>query len=179
MEEEIKPRYTHGKYGMFMFRLTAKWTKFIVKHRFLYYFLACTWGLFLTLVGWFITLGFAVAKIFDHKITFKKYNWVYSISTGPDWWGGFEMGLMFVRDHKSWTSLDAHEFGHTFQNCLFGPMQVFFVGIPSMCRYWYQMIREKKGLDNKPYDLMWFEDSASCCGEYAAKYLNRSEVKSK
>ena len=46
------------------------------------------------------------------------------------------MGLMFVRDRKSWGSeLNQHEFGHTFQNCLFGPLMLFLVSLPSATRY--------------------------------------------
>lgn len=45
------------------------------------------------------------------------------------------MGLMFVRDQKSIESVNAHEFGHTFQNCLLGPLMLFVVSLPSAIRY--------------------------------------------
>lgn len=167
--ESIKARYKHTKFGTFMFKLCANWTVFIVKHKILYYLLSLTWGVLLTIVGVFVTLALAIAKIFNHNIKFSKYDWVYSISVGSCW-GGFETGLMFVRDSTSYTSLDAHEFGHTFQNTLFGPLQIF-LSLSSAIRYWYQTIREWKGKTNKPYDSYWLEDVASQCGAYAHWYL--------
>ena len=116
---------------------------------------------------------FGIGYLFTDKIVFKKYNWIYSISIGPAYWGGFEMGLMFVRDQDSWEALDWHEFGHTFQNCLFGPFMLLLVSIPSAIRWWYQWFREKAGKQNTEYDAMWFEDSATNCGKYARDYINK------
>ena len=171
MDKEIVAQFQHGKYGTFMFKLCAKWTKFLRKHRWLYYLLACTWGFIATFLGVLLTGILGIAKIFNKNIVFRKYHWIYSISLGPDYWGGFEMGLMFVRDQKSWEALEWHEFGHTFQNCLFGPFMLFLVSIPSAIRWWYQWFRTRKGKENKAYDAMWFEDSASCCGKYVRDYL--------
>ena len=50
-DKDIKPAYKHSKIGNFMFFICAKATKLFVKARFLYYFLACTWGILLTIVG--------------------------------------------------------------------------------------------------------------------------------
>ena len=170
---EIKPKYKHTKFGTFMFNLCAKWTKFLVKHRWLYYLLACTWGIIMTLGGLIISGILGIAKLFNKKITFKKYYWIYSISVGPDYWGGFETGLMFVRDQKSVGSLNAHEFGHTFQNCLLGPFMLFGVTLLSAIRYWYRELKyERKGLlPPTDYDAVWFEDAATQCGTYAYKFI--------
>ena len=178
MEElDIRPQYRHTKAGTFMFNLCAKWTKFLVKHRWLYYLLACTWGIIMTFVGVFVTICLGIARIFSKKIKFEKYLWIYDVKVGPDYWGGFETGLMFVRDQKSWDAyINPHEFGHTFQSCLLGPLMPFIVSLPSAARYWYQTIREAKGKDNKEYDAIWFEDSATQCGEYVANYLNRQKL---
>ena len=55
------------------------------------------------------------------------------------------MGLMFLRDHNSSVSyINPHEFGHTFQNCLLGPLFPFMVAIPSAIRYWLREIFPKK-----------------------------------
>ena len=89
----------------------------------------------------------AIAKLFNKDITFKKYNWIYYVKVSPDYWGGFEMGLMFVRDQCSYYTLNKHEFGHTFQNCLLGPFMPFLVSIPSAIRYWYRELKyERKSL---------------------------------
>ena len=172
---EIKPLYEHSKVGSFMFNLCAKWTKFILKHRWLYYFMACTWGIIMTILGCLITIILAIVKIFiPKKVIFERYYWIYSITVGPEWWGGCEMGLMFLRDHNSSVNyINPHEFGHTFQNCLLGPLFPFMVAIPSAIRYWLREIFPKKIW--APYDSAWFEDAATQCGVYAVRILNQKQ----
>ena len=66
-----------------------------------------------------------------------------------------------------------HETGHSFQNAIWGPLSIFLIFVPSFIRYWYQESRARKGKDNKPYDAIWFEGSASKIGEeYYENYLN-------
>jgi len=164
---EIKPQYEHSKVGTFMFNLCAKWTKVILKHKWLYYVLACTWGILMTFIGWIITI---ILWLFVKDSKPIKYNWIYYMKAGPDYWGGFEMGLMFVRDQKSSDShINQHEFGHTFQNCLLGPLMPFIVSIPSACRWWARTLKPNK--DWPAYSAVWFEDAADVCGKYAAEYL--------
>lgn len=172
---EIKPLYEHSKIGNFMFNLCAKWTKFILKHRWLYYLMACTWGIIMTILGLIITLILGIVKIFiPKKVIFKRYYWIYSITVGPEWWGGCEMGLMFLRDHNSSVNyINPHEFGHTFQNCLLGPLFPFIVAIPSAIRYWLREIFPKKIW--APYDSAWFEDAATQCGIYAVRILSQKQ----
>lgn len=57
-----------------------------------------------------------------------------------------------------------HEFGHAVQQMIFGPLQFFLVGIPSIARYWHQAYRSSKGLPNEEYDQAWFEYTASKWG---------------
>lgn len=170
---DIKAAYKHTKAGNFLFNLCAIWTKFLVKHRWLYYLLACTWGSIMTLVGGLISVTLAIARLFmkdKSKIIFKPYHWIYSISLGSNFWGGLELGLCFLRDKKSRGTLAAHEFGHTFQNCLFGPLFLFIVGIPSAI--WYHSRKKIAYKDRKPYDSKWFEDAATQCGLYVIRTLN-------
>lgn len=169
----IIAKYKHSKLGIYMFNLCANWTKFLVKHRWFYYLLSCTWGILLTALGWILTLIFAIIKLFNSNITFEKYYWIYCVKVPPKLWGGFETGLMFLRDLNSTKEIDEHEFGHTFQNALLGPLFPILVGIPSAIRYWYQNIREAKGKSNKPYDSIWFEDAATQCGIYVKNYLDK------
>ncbi len=113
-DKDIRPVYKHSKIGNFMFFICAKAIKLLIKARPLYYILACIWGILLTFVGLLITAILGIAKIFNKNIHFERYHWIYNIKAGPEYWGGFEMGLMFVRDQKSWISVNAHEFVHTF-----------------------------------------------------------------
>ena len=170
---EIKAAYQHTKAGTFLFNMCAAWTKFLVKHRWLYYFLACTWGFIMTIIGLIVSGVLAIVKLCSGgkvKITFKSYHWIYDISVGPTYWGGLEFGLCFLRDQKSRGNLNAHEFGHTFQNCLFGPLFLFIAWIPSVIWYWSREAKPVK--ERKPYDTLWFEDAATQCGRYANAYLN-------
>ena len=160
----IKPRYQHTKVGTFLFNLCARWTEFVVKHRWLYYLLACTWGILMTVAGFIVSVVLAIGKIFvGRKIEFRRYNWIYSVAVGSSW-GGLEFGLCFLRDLGNGEQLNAHEFGHTFQNILFGPFFIFLVWIPSIIWYWIP--------SSKPYDSMWWEDAATQCGLYASKFIS-------
>ena len=165
--DSIKAAYKHTKVGTFLFKVCAKWTEFMLRHRWLYYFLSCTWGIIMTIVGLLISGVLAVVKLVSGnrvKISFTPYNWVYGISVGSDYWGGFECGLCFLQCQKAPNTTRAHEFGHTFQNCLFGPLFIFLVALPSITWYWMHRL-SKKPL--KPYDSLWFEDAATQCGIYA------------
>lgn len=174
---EIKAAHEHSKVGTFLFNLCARGTKFLVKHKWLYYLLACTWGIVMTIIGLVCTAIVGIVKVVADlikpgklKINFNKYHWIYSISVGPALWGGCDLGLMFFRDHDSKGDLNEHEFGHTFQNCIFGPLFPFIVAIPSAARWWMRVLTPNK--EYKPYDSAWFEDAATQCGMYAHKYLS-------
>ena len=173
---DIKPNYTHSKFGTFMFNCCAKWTKFIIKHRWLYYFLIFTWGLPVVLVGLIISFVLLIAKIFNHNIKFFKFCWIYGIKIGPDYWGGFSAGITFLRDKKSGDGINAHEFGHSIaQLSWMGIFALFLIYIPSIYRYWVRAIHPKKQF--KPYDSFWGEDSATVCGRYATEFITQAPAK--
>ena len=172
---EITAQYKHSKFGIFMFSLCKKGTIFLSKHRFLYYLLNFTWGILGIVLGLLLTIALGIAKIFNNKIKFERFNWVYCIKVGPDYWGGLEAGCCFIRDYNSTDHLSMHEFGHSFQNAILGPFMILLVSIPSAIRYWYQSFRKKKGKTNKPYDSFWAEDSASTCGTYVHYLLKNTK----
>lgn len=173
---EIKACYGHTKYGNFMFNLCKKGTLFLSKHRFLYYLLACTWGLVLTVFGLIVTFGLWIASLFNKNIKFNKYGWIYCCKAGPDYWGGFETGLMFVRDQRSSElHINSHEFSHSFQNCILGPFYIFLVAIPSAVRWWARTLFPNKTWS--PYDSAWFEDEATQGGLWLAEQLNLNNKK--
>lgn len=174
----IEDDYTTNNYkdersilGNFFYTITMRQGNFLMRHLWLYYFLHYTWGLLYTLLGWCI-LGFI-------KVFFKKYLVEYS-KIGPcryimllDNWGGLELGVNFlIADNMGeyWTyHLKCHEMGHTFQNAIYGPFAIFLIYIPSAIRYWYQEFRSIKNKQNKNYDCIWFEESATDIGH---KYYN-------
>ena len=169
---EINQKYQHTKLGNFMFSLCAKWTTFIARHRLLYYFLNYTWGILTVIAGLSTTLVLAIGKIFCKDIKFHRYHWIYYIQMPPAYWGGCSLGTVFLTDLNPTKSLRAHEFGHTAQNSLLGPFFLILVAIPSFIRYWYQELGSRKGKNNRPYDGIWFEDSASQCGLYLDNYID-------
>lgn len=167
---QIVGNYSHTKIGAKLFTLCDKHTLLCIRHPIIYYFLNLTWGILGTLFGFIIFLVFLPFSK-PHKYGLCIYQEI-----GPDYWGGFSLGLFTFKDKKETVDgIIGHEFGHTFQNSIFGPFYFFIVAIPSFIRYWYHTIRNKKRLPNKPYDSIWFEDSATWNGKYAIEELRIKE----
>lgn len=150
------------RYGQFMYKLCDSGADYLKKHKALYYILACTNGLIMTLLGAIITL--ALLLIGKKPIKYKR---VYYFKVGKKW-GGFEMGLMFVQDQSDSERLRSHEYGHTFQNALLGPLFPLLVAIPSALRYWYREFIHKYNNEKyktlPAYDAIWFEKNATDIG---------------
>lgn len=166
----MKYQEQRTKYGKFMFNVMLKGSRFLMKHMWLYYLLNYTWGIIMTLIGW-IVLGFVRLflrkKVVDHG-RFGPCHYAMLFNN----WGGLELGTNFLlADNmgKAWTlHTKQHETGHTFQNALLGPLAIFLIFIPSAIRYWLTTF----GKIDSPYDLIWFEGSASTIGEeYYNNYL--------
>lgn len=124
----------------------------------------------MTIIGLLASLVLIIGKVNP-----KRYKGVWYFSLGA-YWGGVSLGCTFIRDTTSNNTIEPHEYGHTFQNAILGPFFPFLVAIPSFIRYWYQEIRHKKGKTNKPYDGVWFEDSATTIGDYIEELDDAKEV---
>lgn len=162
------------KYGKLMFSFLLKPSKFLMKHMWLYYFLNYTWGLIMTIVGWLV-LGIICLFNPSKRKNLGKFGPVNYLTMGGTW-GGLSLGTTtFIAGDMtdSWTlHTKCHELGHTFQNAILGPFAIFLVFIPSFIRYWNRRLRSKKGKENNPYDLIWFEGNATTIGEcFYQKYL--------
>lgn len=128
-------------------------------NKFFYYFLNLTWGLPLTLAGLLVAF---VLIITGHKP--KHWGGCIYFNVGK-WWGGLELGLVFLTDSYDSYHTKCHEYGHSLQNMIWGPFFIFFIAIPSSIRYWVFTFREKLGKTNPEYDSIWFEGQASRWGE--------------
>ena len=135
----------------------------------LYYLLSCTWGILMTLCG---AIAAAALSVMGYRP--QKYGpcWVFVVGNG---WGGVSLGPVMIMSEANakGTRTRPHEFGHSLQNCLWGPLFPFVIAIPSATRYWYRDISAKKG--NKPttdYDAVWFEGQAT---EWGNKYISHFE----
>ena len=94
---------------------------------FLYYFLQLTWGMIQNILGFII--------------------WIYVLLTGPKekrhvfhgalvtrWYlkSSMSMGLFLFMGTDDPRVL-VHEYGHTIQSCILGPLYLPVIGIPSFC----------------------------------------------
>lgn len=111
----------------------------IIRNKPLFYFLSCTWGIIMTLIGAFVALGLLAT---GHKP--KKHGHCIYFEAGKHW-GGVELGLFFLTDTSSSISTKNHEHGHGFQNAVLGPLFPFLVAIPSATRYWLREQNTRKG----------------------------------
>lgn len=156
------------RFGKMMFDATTKMAKPIVRRRWLFWLLAFTWGLPMTMLGLLISLAML---IIGKKP--KRFCSIWFFNVGRSW-GGFETGCMFLRDNASSDAISKHEYGHAFQNCIYGPLFIFIVAIPSAVRYWQRRIaarihEDDASYNQKPYDAIWFEGSATHIGGIAAE----------
>jgi hypothetical protein len=129
----------------------------------LFWFISCTWGLPMTLVGMICAIALLIT---GHKP--KRFHYFVYFEVGTNW-GGFEAGCFFFVNKNSTTHIKQHESGHGLQNIMLGVFMPFVVSIPSAIRYWYReyLVRsgKKKYSDLPAYDSMWFEGWATKLGQ--------------
>lgn len=136
----------------------------------LYWILSLTWGAILSIPG---LIGLCVLWAAGCPIIKNGFSYIVVVGNG---WGGLNLGIIsFVEKSgdEYFQSTRRHEFGHSLQNIIFGPLQLFIVAIPSVIRYWYQTIRDIKGLPNKDYDAIWFEGTATKYGTKAINWIEK------
>jgi len=142
----------------------------------LFWFLNLTWGAILTIPGLLIT-GFL---ILIGKPAYKNGCSYYVVVGGN--WGGAEIGAVSIigdyRKSSYLAHIRKHEFGHSVQQMLLGPFQIFLVFIPSAIRYWYDRLDTKhaaeRGVDW--YDSIWFEGTATKWGTIWVDRLEGDKV---
>ncbi|MCC5896182.1 MAG: hypothetical protein JJU16_12040 [Alkalibacterium sp.] len=147
-----------------------------------YIFLQCTWGGLQSFLGFCLFL-----------IHLKDPHDFYHGSIRTKWptLNGISLGLFIFTPNEEqsgnvkWTSTDrnkikdkcerisVHEFGHTYQSIILGPLYLFTVGITSLI--WsrskhYQSKRKEYGLS---YSSLWTEKWANRLGE---KILDRPSI---
>lgn len=153
-----------------MFTLMGKLGEALAGHPILIHILNYTWGILTTLVGW-IAYGFVRLFLRRNIHSYERFLHMHVMMYGRNW-GGLSLGMVaFISEgmgNEYTCHVFNHETGHSIQNAILGPLWIFLVGIPSAIRYWYRVIRTRKGLDNPPYDDAWWEGSASSLGDYYA-----------
>lgn len=135
----------------------------------LFWILSCTWGCVMTLVGSVVALVLIIAGYKPQK---NQYGFVFV--TGNNW-GGVEMGPFAIVNNNPTQHLLDHEFGHSLQNCYFGPFMIF-ISLASAARYWYReylhLIKKVRYSEMPDYDDIWFEGTASYLGKHYHKFTD-------
>lgn len=129
-----------------------------------YWLMSCTWGLLYTLVG---ALTVLVALCLGGKPERNGTSTIIRIGKG---WGGVSLGAFALCSEDSGEYIKNHEFGHSMQNCIMGPLCPFIVGIPSAIRYWIYERNRRLGKENFDYYSVWFEATASDWGTRFMEY---------
>lgn len=131
----------------------------------LYWIGQCTWGLLMNVIGFLAALFMLIIGKTPYRL---KHTFVFAFGKG---WGGLTLGAVVIVAGDSSLSVLFHEYGHTVQNLIFGPFELF-IGIASAARYWYREIKRKRdpACSLPPYDSIWFEGQATRLGK---KYLRR------
>ena len=141
-----------------------------------YWILQLTWGIIMTFIGLVVT-GFCILFL---KGKVHKNGFSYIVEIGGNW-GGLDLGAVSLcggyttkcPDENWFQHTRRHEFGHSFQNIIWGPLFPFVIAIPSAIRYHYQNWRSSKGLPNKEYDAIWFEGQATRWGTKAIEKIEK------
>ena len=109
-----------------------------------YWILQCTWGAIMTLIGAIAALIFICMGEKPSRIGPNVY-----FTIGKEW-GGVSLGPFIFCSECITDSIKYHEYGHSLQNIIWGPLFPFIIGIPSMARYWLRTMptRMQKSLFN-------------------------------
>ena len=95
----------------------------------LYNTLCWTWGIIMTLIG---ACAAAFLSATGHKA--QKHAGAIYYEVGKKPWGGANLGKYFFCSPGATKHTKDHEFGHSLQNCIWGPLFPFVIAIPSFIR---------------------------------------------
>lgn len=135
----------------------------------LFYFIQWTWGLPQNIIGFFLMLfvkGKNVPLLFNRAFIItisEKCRHVIS--------GNLSLGMFIFMnvepDPQKHTAIAVHEFGHTVQSLIAGPLYLFIIGIPSFI--WCKRYNKQKAYYNShgvKYASRFPESSANRLGEH-------------
>lgn len=134
---------------------------------FLFYLVQWTWGLPVNLVGGIVFL--ICTKIKGRR--WQRFGYARIVYL-PWKSGGLSLGLfIFMRDqhpNKKWTyNTRIHEYGHTWQCLLLGPLYYIVVALPSAI--WCNCFENYRKKNNVSYYKLYCESWANIWGQKATK----------
>lgn len=140
-----------------------------------YWIIQLTWGCLLTIPG-LLAAAFCIIFLKAHV---KRNGCSIVIELGNTDWGGVTIGCVSMvsatySGDVFYEHLRRHEFGHSVQQLLLGPFQIFLVAIPSIIRYWYRRLTPDK--EHVPYDHAIFEYTASKLGYAWINWFENSDI---
>lgn len=130
---------------------------------FIFYLIQWTWGLPVNLVGGLLFLFFTKIK------GCRWQHFGYSKIVYVPWkGGGLSMGLfIFIKaqhSNKTWTyNCRIHEYGHTWQCLLLGPLYYLVIAVPSVI--WCNCFAGYRKKNNVPYSAVYCEKWADLWGQ--------------
>ena len=128
-----------------------------------FYTLSFTWGIIMTIIG--LIAAAAVMITTKQKPKRNQYGFYFEVGKGCS---GLSLGFItFI--NEGCTSVLGHEFGHSVQNCYYGPFMII-INLWSALRYWYReaicIIKHIPYRDLPDYDSIWFEGLATQLGNF-------------
>lgn len=128
--------------------------------RVLFYLIQFTWGLPVNLISGIIYL------ILKNKFRTERFENAF-ITYIPGNWGGLSLGLfIFIADgrEEEWTkNTRIHEYGHTIQCLLLGPLYWIVVALPSAV--WCNFFAGYRKRNNVSYYKLYCESWANVWGQ--------------
>ncbi|MBO5081208.1 MAG: hypothetical protein J6C06_01235 [Lachnospiraceae bacterium] len=135
----------------------------------LYRIWQCTWGILQTIVGFIMFLKYFKNKHYTyHGAVITEWNANASVSLGlfvfiarEEPW--FEKFKDEMEGEEIYTRLLVHEYGHTIQSLILGPLYLIVIGFPSTI--WGFLFEKKRKEEQIPYGTFFTEKWANKLGE--------------
>ena len=125
--------------------------------RILYGLAQCTWGILQSVIGLAVFLLHAGQP---HRLFHG------AVVTSWEKPSGISLGLfIFVPSGTAPSGLLVHEYGHTIQSLILGPLYLFVIGIPSLLWANLPVFRRKRQEQQIPYSAFYPEKWANVLGE--------------
>lgn len=140
----------------------------------LYCFCQCTWGIVQTLLGMFFFIKYRKERHYwYHGVVVTECRGELNISLGM---------FIFVTENRresgkeQFRRLLVHEYGHTLQSLLLGPLYLPVIGLPSLlwCRLPY--FKQRRMKSGRSYYSFYTEKWADMLGEWADGRINHQKV---
>lgn len=143
--------------------------------RFLFYLVQWTWALPINLIGLVGYIIFAKIKKCEHE---RFFNAVITYVPGPESFGGISFGTFIFmnpnRDEQFKYNTRIHEYGHSFQAILLGPVWFLVVAIPSFVWCNFKPLKEYRKKNNVSYYSLYCEAWANRWGQAATKLKQKN-----